>query len=90
MNKKEIESLALEAAKGIKTEQDLNDFRRMVTKITVEAALNAELDANLGYNKHESSVADNRRNDYSNKIVQTEDGALELNTPDDREGSFDP
>jgi transposase-like protein len=39
---KELEAFAKEAAKGIKTPQDLNDFSRMLKKITVEAALNAE------------------------------------------------
>lgn len=90
MNKKEIEALALEAAKGIKTEKDLNDFRRMMTKITVEAALNAELDDHLGYIKHEQSSTDNSRNGYSSKTVKTEDGQLELNTPRDRDGTFEP
>jgi transposase-like protein len=90
MNKKEIEALALEAAKGIKTEQDLNDFRRMMTKITVEAALNAELDDHLGYDKHERSGSENSRNGYTSKIVKTEDGQFELETPRDREGSFEP
>lgn len=90
MNKKEIESLALEAAKSIKTEQDLNDFRRMMTKITVEAALNAELDDHLGYGKHEKSSSDNSRNGYSSKTVKTEDGQFELSTPRDRNGSFEP
>lgn len=90
MNKKEIEALALEAAKGIKTEKDLNDFRRMMTKITVEAALNAELDDHLGYSKHEQSSTDNSRNGYSSKTVKTEDGQLELNTPRDRDGTFEP
>lgn len=90
MNKKEIEALALEAAKGIKTEEDLNDFRKMMTKITVEAALNAELDDHLGYSKHECSASDNSRNGYSSKTVKTEDGQFELSTPRDREGSFEP
>lgn len=90
MNKKEIETLALEAAKGIKTEKDLNDFRRMMTKITVEAALNAELDDHLGYSKHECSTSDNSRNGYSSKMVKTEDGQFELSTPRDRDGSFHP
>lgn len=90
MNKKEIESLALEAAKSIKTEQDLNDFRRMMTKITVEAALNAELDDHLGYGKHEKSSSENSRNGYSSKTVKTEDGQFELSTPRDRNGSFEP
>ncbi len=29
MNKKELEAFAREAAKGMKTEQDLNDFRKI-------------------------------------------------------------
>lgn len=90
MNKKEIEALALEAAKGIKSEQDLNDFRRMMTKITVEAALNAELDEHLGYSKHAPSFTENSRNGYSSKTLKTEDGQFELNTPRDRQGSFEP
>ncbi len=47
MNKKELEAFAKQAAKSIKTEADLTDFRRMLTKVTVEAALNAELDEHL-------------------------------------------
>ncbi|RLA52345.1 MAG: IS256 family transposase, partial [Gammaproteobacteria bacterium] len=41
MNKEDLEAFAREAAKTLKTEQDLNDFRAMLTKVTVEAALNA-------------------------------------------------
>ena len=44
MNRKELESFAREAAKSIKTEKDLNAFSQMLTRITVETALNAELD----------------------------------------------
>jgi putative transposase len=44
MNRKELEVFAKEAGKGIKTPQDLNDFSRMLKKITVEAALNAVMD----------------------------------------------
>ena len=90
MNKKEIEALALEAAKGIKSEKDLNDFRKMMTKITVEAALNAELDEHLGYDKHSQSSSGNSRNGYGSKTIKTEDGQFELSTPRDREGSFEP
>jgi len=48
MNKEEIERFAREAAKGIKTEQDLSEFSQMLTKVVIEAALNAELDEHLG------------------------------------------
>ncbi len=90
MKKKELHELAQAAAKNIKTEDDLNQFRQMLTKITVEAALNAELDEHLGFSKHEQSDADNNRNGYTSKTLQTEDGQFELNTPRDRAGSFEP
>lgn len=90
MNKKELEAFAKEAAKGIKTEKDLAEFSQMLTKITVEAALNAELDEHLGYDKHAQSDSDNSRNGMSRKQLQTEDGTFELATPRDRDGSFEP
>lgn len=90
MNKEQLEAFAREAAKTIKTESDLNDFRQMLTKVTVETALNAELDDHLGYDKHQPSGADNSRNDYTNKVIKTEDGQFELSTPRDRDGSFEP
>jgi transposase-like protein len=90
MNKKELEAFAKQAAKGIKSEADLNDFRAMLTKVTVEAALNAELDHHLGYQKNEKALASNSRNGYSSKKVQTEEGRFELETPRDRDGSFKP
>lgn len=90
MNKEALEAFAREAAKGIKTEQDLNDFRQMLTKVTVKRALNVELDDHLGYDKHEVSRTSNSRNGTTSKTLRTEDGQFELNTPRDREGSFEP
>jgi putative transposase len=90
MKKKELQAIAQAAAKNIKTEEDLNEFRQMLTKITVEAALNAELDDHLGFDKHEQSESDNNRNGVSHKTLQTEDGQFELATPRDRAGSFEP
>ena len=90
MDKKELKALAQAAAKNIKTETDLNEFRQMLTKITVETVLNAERDDHLGFDKHEQSDADNSRNCYTRKRLQTEDGQLEVDTPRDRSGSFEP
>jgi len=90
MNKKELHALAKEAAKSIKTEADLNEFRQMLTKITVETALNVELDDHLGFERHEQSESSNNRNGFSSKTLQTEDGQLTLGTPRDRAGSFEP
>lgn len=56
MKKKELQAIAQAAAKNIKTEEDLNEFRSMLTKVTVEAALNDH----LGFDKHEQSESDNK------------------------------
>lgn len=90
MDKKTLEAFAREVAKGLKTEKDLAEFRQILTKVTVEAALNAELDEHLGYDRHQVSNNDNSRNGYASKTVKTEDGQFELETPRDRDGSFEP
>jgi putative transposase len=90
MNKNDLEAFAREAAKTLKTEKDLNEFSQMLTKITVEAALNAELEEHLGYEKHEKSSVHNSRNGHTRKTLRTEDGQFELCAPRDRDGSFEP
>jgi putative transposase len=90
MKKKDLQAIAEAAAKNIKTEDDLNVFRQILTKITVEAALNAELEDHLGFGNGEKSDAGNNRNGYTSKTLQTEDGQFELDTPRDRTGSFEP
>ena len=90
MDRKELQAIAQAAAKNIKTEADLNEFRQMLTKMTVETALNAEFDDHLGFSKYEQSETDNNRNGFTSKTLQTEDGQFELNTPRDRAGSFEP
>ena len=90
MDIKQIEAFAKEAAKSIKTESDLNDFRQMLTKVTVETALNAELDEHLGYEKNSHSPSGNKRNGSSSKKLKTEDGQFSIEAPRDRDGTFDP
>jgi len=90
MNRKELEAFAREAAKSLKTEKDLSDFSRMLKKITVETALNAELDDHLGYDRHQLSDSSNSRNGYSSKTLITDDGQFEVTIPRDRDGSFEP
>ncbi|VAW70184.1 hypothetical protein MNBD_GAMMA09-2005 [hydrothermal vent metagenome] len=49
MKTQDIQALAAHAAKNIKSEHDLNEFKQLLTKMTLEAALNTELDEHLGY-----------------------------------------
>ena len=71
MKKKGLQAFAQSAARNIKTEEDLKGFRQMLTKITVEAALKAELDDHLGFDEHEQSNSDNNRNGVTRKTLQT-------------------
>ncbi|HAB5172990.1 TPA_asm: IS256 family transposase [Salmonella enterica subsp. enterica] len=90
MDEKKLKALATELAKGLKTEADLNQFSRMLTKLTVEAALNAELTDHPGHEKNAPKTGSNTRNGYSSKTVLCDDAEIELNTPRDRENTFEP
>lgn len=90
MDEKQLQALAHEFAKNLKTPEDLNQFDRMLKKISVEAALNAEMTHHLGHEKYQPKSGTNSRNGYSSKTVSTTDGTLELRTPRDRDGTFEP
>ncbi|WP_368265997.1 IS256 family transposase [Dickeya chrysanthemi] len=90
MDEKTLKALAAELAKGLKTQADLNQFSRMLTKLTVETALNAELTDHLGYEKNAPKKGSNTRNGYSSKTLLCDDGEIELSTPRDRENTFEP
>ncbi|MEZ8825869.1 transposase [Vibrio amylolyticus] len=90
MDKNALEAFAREAAKSIKTPSDFDDFRKILTKVTVEAALNAKLDDHLGYEKHTSTHNNNSRNRYSSKRLITDDSEIQLEVPRDRDTSFEP
>ena len=90
INREELEAFAKKAAKSIKTEKDLSDFCQQLAKITIETALNAELEHHLGYAKNEISNSENSRNGYSLKTIKTEEGQLEIGIPRDRKGEFEP
>lgn len=62
----------------------------MLKKISVEAALNAEMTHHLGHEKYQPKSGAYSRNSYSSKNVSTTDEPLELRTPRDRDGTFEP
>ena len=90
MDEKQLQALANELAKNLKTSEDLSQFDRLLKKLSVEAALNAEMTHHLGYEKNQPRLGANSRNGYSTKTVITGDGPLELRTPRDRDGTFEP
>ncbi len=92
VDRKQLEAIAKELAKGIKSEKDLSDLSREIVKMTVEAALGAEMEEHLGYSKHSSSGHNtgNSRNGSSRKTLKGDHGEVEIETPRDRNGGFDP
>lgn len=52
MDEKKLKAPTAELAKDLKTKADLNQFSRLLTKLTVETALNAEPTEHLGYKKN--------------------------------------
>jgi len=92
MDQERLKELAKEFAKDIKTQHDLNDFSKMLTKLTVETALNAELTEHLGYEKHQNSPegSQNARNGTLKKKLKGSHGEIVIESPRDREGSFEP
>ena len=65
---------------------------KQLKKALLERALGAELSEHLGYEKGDPAGrgTGNSRNGYSDKTVLTEDGALDLAVPRDRNGTFEP
>ncbi|WP_442890350.1 hypothetical protein [Arsenophonus sp. PmNCSU2021_1] len=49
MDEKQLQALANELAKNLKTPDDLSQFDRLLKKISIEATLNAEMSHHLGY-----------------------------------------
>ncbi len=58
--------------------------------MTIEAALNAELDEHLGYSRYEQSENSNSRNGSTSKTLKTDESQIKIDTPRDRDGSFEP
>lgn len=92
MDKKQLESIARDLSKGLKTPEDLSRLSAELTKLTVEAALNAELEAHLGYSPYESTGQNsgNSRNGSSTKTLKGSHGEVVINTPRDRASTFEP
>ena len=65
---------------------------QQLTKRVLEAALDGEMDAHLGYGKHErdSGSGRNARNGRRSETVLTEAGPVTVEVPRDRDASFTP
>src|SRR6202165_5204353 len=84
-----------ELIKDYKRPEDLigeTGLLKQLTKALIERAMNAELTHHLGYEKHDPAGynSGNSRNGSSSKTVKGEFGEIVVETPRDRNGSFEP
>lgn len=68
------------------------DLHKELTKSVYELMLETEMQEHLGYEKHspEGRGSGNSRNGKTSKKVRGDFGEIEISTPRDREGSFEP
>ncbi len=69
-----------------------NGLLKQLTKVLVEAALEAEMAEHLGHGKNQpvENAAGNTRNGKSRKTLKGEFGELPIDIPRDRHGTFEP
>jgi len=84
-----------ELLKGYNKADDLfgkGGLIKSLIKNVVEAALEAEMNDHLGYDKNTKSEkqTSNKRNGHSLKKLKSDDGEIELTIPRDRESEFEP
>jgi len=84
-NFKQFEEEAIEQLRSGKPLEGKDGVLAPLIKRLVEASLNGELDAHLN-----CEDSPNRRNGKMSKQVKTGFGTVEINTPRDRNGSFEP
>ena len=74
------------------TPEDVNALLKQLTKAVLERALQGEMTEHLGYAKHDPAGdnSGNSRNGVTRKTLKGDFGEIELETPRDRNGEFEP
>jgi len=90
MTKKKLHTQIEQLLEGLDSQEDIAEATGLLHKRFFEKSMNAELDEHLGYAKHTASSNANSRNGSTRKKLYTEEGELNIDTPRDRDGSFEP
>ena len=80
------------AQNNINTAQDIQEALKDMFKDTLQEMLEAEMTAQLGYNKYEytDNAKTNYRNGYGSKTIHSSAGDFKIDVPRDRNGEFEP
>ena len=86
-NKAELtEALLAQISNG----SELTDLVTQLQKRGIEKLLEGEMQAHLGYQKHQKAAGSNPRNGYQKKTLKTASGPMDIRVPRDRDASFNP
>ena len=74
------------------TVEDMNDALKDLFGPLFESMLQGEMNNHLGYDSNNKGPKEttNRRNGYTKKTLKTSQGEIEIESPRDRDGSFEP
>lgn len=92
MSKKDLDKIAEQMLGEFDSEEGLEAFTKALKKKFWESTLEGEMDDHLGYSKHDpkGNGSGNSRNGTSKKRLKSESGAMEIQVPRDRNGTFEP
>lgn len=91
IDQQKLQAFARELAKDIHTQDDISDLSASLVKMTIEAALGAEMAHHLGYPRYgQDDGSNNTRNGYYPKTLKGNHGEVEINIPRDRQADFEP
>jgi len=84
--------LSKEFLQQFKTEENVSKFLKDLHSQVLEQMLQGEMDAHLGYEKHDvaGNNTGNSRNGTFPKTIQTEHGESTIQIPRDRNGEYEP
>jgi len=74
----------------IKSGADPVEMIKQMKRALMERVMEAELNHHLENDKHTKTVDGNYRNGYGSNTILMDDVELEINTPRDRKGTFEP
>jgi len=78
-----------ELTAGYSTPQEMETLYSQMLQHMINRSLEAEMQVHLGHERHQKSRG-NPRNGKSRKVVQSAMGDLQIETPRDRDGTFEP
>lgn len=90
MDKETFTELADKLVVNLKSEDDVSEMTRMLTKVAIERALEIEMEEHLGEKSNGRRKNSNSRNGYTPETLKTDTSEIPLDIPRVRTSEFEP